>query len=110
MKITQKHTPGPWGYRDGVYCTFTVYATTQGRCGIPRGLHWQPIAQIPVMEHEGRGMSADEADANARLIAAAPDLLAVVQRFARHCEQNSVPELQGIARDALTAIARATSV
>ena len=55
-------------------------------------------------------MSADEADANARLIAAAPDLLAVVQRFARHCEQNSVPELQGIARDALTAIARATSV
>jgi hypothetical protein len=48
-----------------------------------------------------------EETANARLIAAAPDLLAALERFARAMQQRSYPELQGIACDAFAAIARA---
>jgi hypothetical protein len=46
-------------------------------------------------------------EANARLIAAAPDLLAALERFAHAMEQRSYPELQGVASDAFAAIAKA---
>jgi hypothetical protein len=46
-------------------------------------------------------------EADLHLAAAAPDLLKVVERFARYCEQNRVPEFQGIATDAFAAIAKA---
>lgn len=40
----------------------------------------------------------------------ATELLAVVERFARYCEQNSAPELQGIACEAFAALAKAKGV
>jgi hypothetical protein len=49
----------------------------------------------------------EETDANARLMASAPELLAALERFAKWYGQNSMPELQGVACDAFQAIAKA---
>jgi hypothetical protein len=89
-----KHTPGPWEvddddeYRPRGY-SFTIEAWGCGRS----------IAAVIQQEE------LDGARANARLIAAAPKLFAVVERIARYCEQHSVPELQGIACDAFAVLA-----
>lgn len=62
-----KHTPGPWHY-GGIE---NVYAYHQGPHGF---LHSRVVALVPAAELEG---GEDERRANARLIAAAPELLAV---------------------------------
>ena len=46
-------------------------------------------------------------EANARLTAAAPALLAACQRFAKAMQEGRYPELQGVACDAFEAIAKA---
>lgn len=101
MKPTQTHTPGPWIYCNG-YILTRMDNPRRDRCG-------SFIQRQGGMEANGCHFPVDEQEANAHLMAAAPELLAVVQRFARYCEQNSVPELQGIACDAFAAIARATA-
>lgn len=55
-----EHTPGPWRYTNAAYGCSTVWATTK------------PVAVV---------MSCDEKVANARLIAAAPELLQELQRM-----------------------------
>lgn len=74
--MTSKHTPGPWRVESG---TTLVW----GRCdeddvstygmGIPVA-----EAKIGSSWRNGPSVSAEEAEANARLIAAAPDLLAAL--------------------------------
>ena len=67
-----QHTAGPW------------------RVGITRnkGGPWQGWRETDILAEEGCFLSlhqyhtADEADANARLIAAAPEMLALLRRFA----------------------------
>lgn len=79
MSKTHTHTPGPWELQreDGTIYVQATYAgdgvTTQG------GTY--TICQLAV----GFGVSGTsvEADATARLIAAAPELLAFVQEVAR---------------------------
>lgn len=83
-----KHTPGPWGQshrkrEDGMYATevYDAKGETIATCA------WYPV---PL----GGGHTATNRDANARLIAAAPDLLdacraaleydAAIQRYAVH--------------------------
>lgn len=87
------YTPGPWqasGYDDE--CLIQAWTVWSGKVGEPR------ICTCT---------NGKCSEANARLIAAAPELLDVVKRFAKYCEQHRVPELQGIACDAFAAIAKA---
>ena len=69
--MTDQHTPGPWHYShregaDGMYRTM-VFSEQHG--GIAT-CDWTP-------KHCGNGVTATYREANARLISAAPDLLAV---------------------------------
>lgn len=76
--VMSKHTPGPWTIderriRDGYYAAITA----------PK---WHALADVVVR------MSDEEEDqpegvANAKLIAAAPDLLDVLQRMLDHGER-----------------------
>lgn len=95
MSTTHKHTPGPWQL--GAGRTFT---TTSGEFYITYGQdrHKNPLFR-----------DFCELDANARLIAAAPELLGACLRLNRWAEQH--PEsatIQGIVSDARAAIAKAT--
>lgn len=59
-----KHTPGPWGILD-----VDLYKTMRAEVGYhTEGEQWVPIASIT-------GCGPYERDANARLIAAAPEML-----------------------------------
>jgi len=82
------HTPGPW--------------TVQGAYIGTDDAH---VAQV---KGEGRGVTFQRAEANAALIAAAPDLLAVLQDVADFWVGGDVPpELDARMR---AAIAKATGV
>lgn len=95
---TQGHTPGPWALgKNGDNC-----AKDHAICSDARVIAKVYGNGYPV----GSGWSPDSA-ADARLIAAAPDLLAALERFAHAMEQKSYPELQGVASDAFAALARA---
>jgi hypothetical protein len=61
-----KHTPGPWVVDPAVRQGFTVYAPKEGFI-------------VGTQDEEGR-YGAIESEANARLIAAAPDLLEALQQ------------------------------
>lgn len=76
-----KHTPGPWRVDEtkdlGAYGVWTDYPTHPGYDGA--GYESQICDVIPL----GKEISRDQRDANARLIAAAPDLLAACKEFVR---------------------------
>lgn len=68
------HTPGPWtNERSGNYWSIL---------GPDRNLHGYGITSSPVASIV---QTSPEAQANARLIAAAPELLAVVRYALAHC-------------------------
>lgn len=96
--MTDQHTPGPWrvgDYETGGLC---IFGTTQGRYG-PTTVTVARVTRV------GYSMPTE---VNARLIAAAPDLLAALERFAKWSMQGSYPEIQGIITDAHEAIRKAT--
>ena len=85
------HTPGPW-YRDG----FNV-----------RGQGGHEVAQIANDDHNTLGDPiADEAWANTRLIASAPDLLAALKAVRREldCFKATEPIPTDLFDDEITAI------
>ena len=94
--MTAKHTPGPWAYHNTP--TPFIYVNAGGL----------PICQIYTSTAHGQSMG--EQFANARLIAAAPELLEALQKM--------LPELRGLSivsdtaaemlREAEAAIAKAT--
>lgn len=67
-----KHTPGPW-----------TYAGTGGHIGSPDRLR---VADVNSLE-----IDSDTRQANARLIAAAPDLLALAEAVAAHFGGTDAP-------------------
>lgn len=74
---TAAHTPGPWMLTSGTF----VYALTDNpdfRKGQPEKIN---RFSCDIQRQASAGCSLDEAIANARLIAAAPDLLAVVKAY-----------------------------
>jgi hypothetical protein len=90
--MNTQHTPGPWS----AVQTDRYNTDIQG----PK----YSVANISI----GHDDDVPEMQANARLMAAAPELLAALQRFASAMKQRSYPELQGVACDAFAAIAKAT--
>jgi len=68
-KHKHKHTPGPWYHLDGVY----VDAET------PCGFRYCVAKSVKTGKTD---KDAIEADANARLIAAAPDMLEALEKIA----------------------------
>jgi hypothetical protein len=114
-----EHTPGPWdiGHGRGVTgptATFLVYlddappvTVIRKDGGAAGGAHASVVAVVPAS-------SADAPTPDARLIAAAPILLAIVRRFvalpsgAWHPERHAAEEAELI-RDARAVIARATA-
>jgi hypothetical protein len=81
------HTPGPW---------------TENSCEI-QAVDGSPICEMLARPEDTDKYGHHHADANSRLICAAPDLLAALERIVS--VQGSRLALKGMARDA---IARAT--
>ena len=100
MGMKTKHTPGPWsgGDSDLQVSTLSVHGKTDG--------DHSTVCRLVSPEH---GMPIDEIMANARLIAAAPDMLEALQ-LASTMLATGMPEYD--ARDAKevidAAIAKAT--
>lgn len=89
------HTPGPW-FSGGPNAKGNYLVFRDGDSGMMEDV----VATI-------NGDRPADREANASLIAASPDMLAVVKRFADAMEQKPYPELQGVACDAFAAIAKA---
>lgn len=65
-----QHTPGPWKYDRG-------FILAPNRNGIDRDVY---IADIAREDEEGRVVSGEEQSANGSLLAAAPDMLAMLRQ------------------------------
>src|SRR5688572_5645975 len=68
-----KHTPGPWGlFRSGYSARFGVEGDDEKFSVVVYGTKDEPDKGV-------QGRTEDEANANARLIAAAPDMLQALE-------------------------------
>jgi len=86
MNHRQEHTPGPWGTSGG------------------KGVYAESGREIIFCAHNTRSGSTEEKEANARLIAAAPELLAACQRLLALASEGvrAGDSAQGQAREAIT--------
>lgn len=94
-----KHTPAPWRVDDGGTDCFGIFDSTG-----------QSIAYLGFAEGQGSGRGRDVDEANARLVAAAPDMLDALQYLVRRLQQNRDSITWGIQAamvDAHAAIAKA---
>jgi len=100
--MTTSHTPGPW-YWDGNICDYDPENETPWLVQEP--WHFKESQAILT------GYIKCKSEANARLIAAAPELLAVLQAIAKTDFLPGAwnPEYERIAVAARAAIAKATS-
>ena len=89
-QIMPKHTPGPWETVGGL----GVY--TQDQPG-------KPVRQIV---HNTKGADREEARANARLIAAAPEMLDLLRSIISHEDRNFITRSENAqARELIARIA-----
>ena len=97
--MTTTHTPRPWTLRSN-----TIFNTTTNPA--------LRIAEIPNLRMHGprKETDHDEEQANAALIAAAPDLLAALENVAKiawHSENDGSPDLPNVDRWRIVNAARA---
>jgi hypothetical protein len=89
-----KHTPGPWHYRTGITDVYDINGNT--------------ICELYVTTAE-----SEQGQANRRLIAAAPDLLYIVENLIEHDkidQANGFPVISSyLIKAARAAIAKATN-
>jgi hypothetical protein len=82
LVIRDRHTPGPWivtGEVRNVQGGGALY------CADINPQDWRGfVATIQSCDHIPRGITREEAEANARLIAAAPDMLTALETIALH--------------------------
>lgn len=102
--MTTAHTPGPWNA-----ATRNTHKTDAGVelvciTVMPTGGYRGPIAELQSCDHI-HGITTAECEANARLIAAAPDLLEALQVLV----ENGGIGPEQMFHDARAAIAKATS-
>ena len=100
-----KHTTGPWAWQEG---TPTISCQWNGRYHVIAGVECKTLAW-----HEDANCAGREAGANARLIAAAPDLLDVLKElaaldFGAPGMNDDERRIDFVARKARAAIAKAT--
>lgn len=95
-----KHTPGPWIIIDDSRCFKEIKITTEGR-------EKDSVVSICEMDLHFRGIIGDEQNANARLIAAAPELLKALEMIA-NMDSMSYHSLESAKITARAAIAKAT--
>ena len=76
--MTTKHTPGPWHLGQSGYANtpFIVYPDGQPR---PDWRKARPVPYVLALVEQDEGPDHKTQEANARLIAAAPELLAALQ-------------------------------
>lgn len=71
-----KHTPGPWAVEDPMFGELTIVETGK------QTYEWRFIASIDISPNDpDHSIPIFEAKANARLISAAPDLLAALKEL-----------------------------
>lgn len=107
--MSDKHTPGPWMLTESDRFDKEMVITTQHRLD-------ESIGCICEMDVYFTGQIGIEQEANARLIAAAPDLLEAAQRFVEVMDESfdhpdtasEIDKLNKVADAARAAIAKAT--
>lgn len=81
MSDRRLHTPGPWSVEEPMDFELSIVEES-------KPVHeWQFIACIPHGGKKEGDFPKVIAEANARLIAAAPDLLALARRYAGECAE-----------------------
>lgn len=107
MTNEQKHTRGPWRVEQG---TTLVWGACNPDDNTTYGMGY-PIVECRVSPASQwaatKGPSFDEGEANARLIAAAPDLLAALKALAEEAHRNMVGGAGHLVDEAFYAIAKA---
>ena len=104
--MTRTHTPGPWEESGAtIYCGKTIVAVAY--CEGNRELHpsIDPSDKLPDADGE-IGDGWEEAWSNARLIAAAPDLLAALEAIAKQADFSALAFPNATGRGDLLAIAQ----
>jgi hypothetical protein len=102
--MSAKHTPGPWQVRNELDDTIVV-GNVDGE-SFPDGthhFHYDFICDTSVDDY-GEPTDPDTAKANARLIAAAPELLAALK--AAHAALDSIYETEGFLTEERATLAR----
>jgi len=95
---TTKHTPGPWKFWDRADPFSALVTDDAGIAGIA----------APIVRIRGIEMSPEEMRANARLIAAAPDLLEALRGIIEIGKRDLTnPKYDGYFNAALTALQKA---
>jgi len=102
MNTKSKHTPGPWEYRPNKYDDWGVVRSADGL----------PVAQACVGRwykdfDAHRVNKTDPGEANARLIAAAPDLLDALEMLISNHDNCGQPRMLNVIPAARAAIAKA---
>lgn len=92
-----KHTPGPWGYSQW---------PDQSIFNIHAGGFAEAFAVVKNVENAHRGMGSVETRANARLIAAAPELLAALEAMLNYANLGAYERADAV-KAARAAIAKA---
>jgi hypothetical protein len=93
--MNTKHTPGPW----------TQYRDSRGYVRIQSNVQGGPVAFIEEMNNTG---GTEQDHANARLIAAAPELLEALERITRVASVELTGRRDDVLEQARAAIAKAT--
>jgi len=102
------HTPGPWTLNGEIRRIGGTEHYCADICGTNDGGFWRgSVAYIQTADHLKRGMRIDEGKANARLIAAAPDMLEALRQMVVNSEGDG-KEYRDCHKKALAAIAKAT--
>lgn len=95
--MSAQHTPGPWWDYTSPHGVRHILP-----CAVPS------LDTVAICTFNGTAQRpAADTDANARLIAAAPEMFAALERVERWLERDCPPELQGVACDVSAALRKA---
>lgn len=104
--MSAQHTPGPWQARGSHKCDdFGIVVQNDAAEG-----GWMVVAECFSDLRRSGERAVEEAAANARLIAAAPDLLDALERLSAQCDRLRMPgqPMSDAEKNAHAAIAKAT--